>query len=150
MILSIVYTSESSEDHAHNEEYTSRYSDQDYLNDDNKQRSGSNDREVELHIPYALPDSLTHTKPKPISHFSMGSTHSLCPMIANILTNQDNTKVLPTSDDPILSTTSHMTSTLSLSSDKSQLSREKLKEQQHKHLLVGVAPLQSNLYKYPH
>ena len=71
---------EDNEDHAHNEGYSDQY----HLNDNNKQRSGSNDREVELHMHYTLRDSLTHTKRKPISHFSTGWTHSLRPMIANI------------------------------------------------------------------
>ena len=49
---------EGKEDSAHNEGYTSGYSDQNHLNDDSKQGSGSNDRELELHIPYALFDLL--------------------------------------------------------------------------------------------
>ena len=116
---------EDEEDHAHNEGYTGGYSDQDHLNDDYKQGSGSDDREVELHVPYVLSDSLTRTKPKSFSHFSMGSTHSLPPMIPNISTTQDSSEVLPLSGDPVLPTTSHMTSTLSLSSDKPHLPREK-------------------------
>ena len=113
------------EDHAHNEGYSGGYSDQDQLNDDDKLGSGSDDREVELHVPYALSDSLTRLKPKTVSQFSMGSTHSLPPTIAKISTTQDITEVLPSSGDPILPVTSHMTSTLSLSSDKPHLPREK-------------------------
>ena len=51
----------------------------------------------------------------------MGSTHSLPQMIVEISTTQDNDKDLPLSDDTILPTTSQMTSTLSLSSDKPHL-----------------------------
>ena len=40
---------EREEDHTHNERYTSGYSDQDHLNDDDKQGSASDDREVELY-----------------------------------------------------------------------------------------------------
>ena len=43
-------------------------------------------REVELHVPYVLSDSLTCAKPKPFSHFSMGSMHYLPPMIVKIST----------------------------------------------------------------
>ena len=43
---------EGEEDRTHNEEYTSGYSDQ----DDDKQGSGSDDRDVELRVRYALYD----------------------------------------------------------------------------------------------
>ena len=69
--------------------------------------SGSHDREVELYVPYVLSDSLTCTKPKQFSHFSMESTHSLPQIIVNF--QLFNSEVLPLSDDPILPTTSHMT-----------------------------------------
>ena len=51
----------------------------------------------------------------------MGSMHSLCTMIVRISTAQDNSEVLPLSDDPILPSISHMNSILSLSSDKPHL-----------------------------
>ena len=67
------------------------------MNDNDKLGNGSDDREVELHVSF---DSLTHTIPKPFSCFSMGSTNSLPPMIANISTTQDNNEVLLSSGDP--------------------------------------------------
>ena len=109
MILLIVYTSESScgrgKDCTHNEGHTGDYSGQDPLNDYNKQGSGSNDREVEQHVSYAI----NCPKPKPISNFSMGSTDFLPPTIAKTWTTQNSTKVLPLSGDPILTTTNDIT-----------------------------------------
>ena len=45
---------ESEEDNACNEGYTGGYSDQNHLNDNDKLGNGSDDREVELHVPYVL------------------------------------------------------------------------------------------------
>ena len=42
------------EDHVHNEGYIDGYSKLDHLNDNDKQGSGSDDREVELHVPYVF------------------------------------------------------------------------------------------------
>ena len=73
-------------DHTLYEGYIDGYYEQDRLNDNDKQGSGFDDRKVELHMPYVLSDSLTCTKPKPFSHFSIGSTHYLPPMIVKIST----------------------------------------------------------------
>ena len=62
------------------------------MNDDDKQGSGTDDSELELHVPYALSDLIVQTKPN--HHFSIGSTHTLPPMITKISTTQENTEVL--------------------------------------------------------
>ena len=88
------------------------------MNDNDKQGSHSDDREVELHVPYVLSDShnlAIFPWDWRIPYLKLESKFRLL-----------NSEVLPLSDDTILPTTSHMTSTLSLLTcklkDKSRLS----------------------------
>ena len=89
---------------------------------------------------------LTHwlnTRPKWISHFSMGSTYFLPPMTAKFRLLKT---IIKCNSHLILPTTSHMTSTLSLSLDKPHLPREKTEKTTTQALTARwVPPFQPNL-----